>query len=399
MTRLTVAEHEVVRQAPAGPLTGVQLQRLQHYHGTGHPYYTLTDRGIRLRQYVGLLRLGDLELEILPKIGQHHPPDFWRQRLLDLLTVTTSLRLHTPTSAHLRPRPGSELLHRFLWQLYRQADELMRRGPQRRYRRQRETAGVLRGRWDISEQLRRDPATPTRFHLTDAHYATDTLANQLIARALLAGQHLGHGSGVGEALRRLGIQWPAAPYPGNVTAALFERLLRARMPAHYRATLLTARLLLLSYSSSLRPGREDTLALLFDLNRLWEGFVAASLRGGGVQLLEQPQRTFWRAGQRAVHLRPDFVVQHGDRRFILDAKWKQYAAGRPSAADLRQVYAYAQEFGAERAALVVPGAGPQVKGIFPKSGLLAEIIHLPVSDERTDWLTTCRRLLTDWITV
>lgn len=399
MTRLTVAEHEVLRLAPAGPLSREQLQRLQHYYGSGHPYYTLTDRGIRLRQFVGLLRLGDLELEILPKIGAYQTPDFWRQRLLDLLTVTTSLQPDAPTRAHLRPRPGDNLLHRYLWQLHRQVNALLQRGPQRRYRRQRETGAVLRGKWDLGAQLRHDPATVTRFHLTDTRYTAETLANQLISSAMLVGQRVARGSGVGEAIGRLAGQWPAVPYPGRVTAALFDQLARTRLSAPYRATLATARLLVLHHGSSLRSGREDTLALLFDVNRLWEGFVAAALRGGGVRLLEQPRRTFWRAGQRAVHLRPDFVVQHGDRRLILDAKWKQYTGGRPSAADLRQVYAYAREFGAERAALVVPGAGPQVSGIFPGSGLLAEVVRLPVTAQRADWLAHCRRLLTAWVTV
>jgi 5-methylcytosine-specific restriction enzyme subunit McrC len=77
-------------------------------------------------------------------------------------------------------------------------------------------------------------------------------------------------------------------------------------------------------------GRTESLSLLFDMNRLFEGFAAAILRrlwiGSGCQVVTQgPQRYFARAGDgEAFRMRPDVTVSTADGTTVLigDAKWK-----------------------------------------------------------------------------
>ena len=65
-------------------------------------------------------------------------------------------------------------------------------------------------------------------------------------------------------------------------------------------------------------------------------------------------------------MQPDILLQHATHgTIVLDVKWKR-PHGRPAEADLRQLFAYAQHYGATQARLLYPQAGGEasVEGEF-----------------------------------
>ena len=77
------------------------------------------------------------------------------------------------------------------------------------------------------------------------------------------------------------------------------RLSPARRTARYAEALGLARLILLRYCPDLRGGDEHVLALPFDMNRLFEEYVAQALRRAAppdVCVHAQRSRPFWPAG-------------------------------------------------------------------------------------------------------
>jgi len=59
----------------------------------------------------------------------------------------------------------------------------------------------------------------------------------------------------------------------KITDALFEKLPFDRKTESYKNAIEIARLILLNYHPDVSTGQHDVLALMFDMNILWEQFV------------------------------------------------------------------------------------------------------------------------------
>jgi 5-methylcytosine-specific restriction enzyme subunit McrC len=98
------------------------------------------------------------------------------------------------------------------------------------------------------------------------------------------------------------------------------------------------------------------LALLFDMNSLWEEYVLLKLKEAtrdlDIEVLGQNRKTFW----NGITIRPDIIIKKGDRHCIIDTKWKNNTDNKPSANDLRQMYVYNEYWSGRNALLLYPSA-------------------------------------------
>jgi 5-methylcytosine-specific restriction enzyme subunit McrC len=127
------------------------------------------------------------------------------------------------------------------------------------------------------------------------------------------------------------------------------------------------RLLLLNYHPDLSQGRNHVLALMFDMNPLWEKFVYVSLRKylGVTSIIPQQKKPYWKLmGQKPVGLKPDIVVTKDGSFFVIDTKWKVMDKPKPSEDDLMQMYAYTKYFHSYHTLLCYPGSGKYSSGSF-----------------------------------
>jgi 5-methylcytosine-specific restriction enzyme subunit McrC len=131
------------------------------------------------------------------------------------------------------------------------------------------------------------------------------------------------------------------------------------------------------------------LALLFDMNALWEDYVAALLRRAApaqVTVSSQHSRVFWRSTGSGRTLRPDLIVGRRDEavpRAVIDTKWKVPPHGRPSSGDLKQMFAYNELFGCRRSVLLYPRGDvlqESVLGVFQVGGHTCETRYVSAVD-------------------
>jgi 5-methylcytosine-specific restriction enzyme subunit McrC len=101
------------------------------------------------------------------------------------------------------------------------------------------------------------------------------------------------------------------------------------------------------------------IALLFDMNELWEEYVLKILKkycreypAEGWQVTGQESRLFYGAYRT---IRPDIVLRRAEEVFILDTKWKRPSNKAASIEDLRQMYAYARFWKTNKVMLLYPG--------------------------------------------
>jgi 5-methylcytosine-specific restriction enzyme subunit McrC len=101
------------------------------------------------------------------------------------------------------------------------------------------------------------------------------------------------------------------------------------------------------------------IALLFDMNVLWEEYVLRALKKYALKHPEemltvtgQESKTFY-GSQRTI--RPDIVLKKGGETIIIDTKWKRPTNKAASIEDLRQMYAYARFWYTNKVVLLYPG--------------------------------------------
>jgi 5-methylcytosine-specific restriction enzyme subunit McrC len=138
--------------------------------------------------------------------------------------------------------------------------------------------------------------------------------------------------------------------------ATFTKIPKSRKTAPYEIALAIARLIILNYAPSISSGSERMLALLFDMNSLWEEYILARLKQTDEDLTVYGQQstTFW----NGISIRPDIVIEKGEdefkQTFIIDTKWKNINGGKPSTDDLRQMYVYNDYWKSYQAMLLYP---------------------------------------------
>lgn len=328
-------------------------------------YFRLGWNSVTFCEYVGYLQVGNVAFEILPKADRRNAPGAagrWKKALLEMLRVATGMQLHASGDAA-QNIARSSLLELIACAFLDEVDRLVREGLARAYRSHEANGTAFRGRLLVAENLRENLVRPDRFFVRFSTFDRDVTVNRVLAEALRAIESLplsggsrsraaGHRLTFGD-LSRL-----------RITGALLERIEQmtlGRSTARYQRALSLARMILESVASTLTRGRKEVVAFLFDMNRLWESYVAALFRGAcvpGLRVKTQASRIFWRAeGCRPKTVRPDIVIADAatDRvLLVVDTKWKLTEKGVPSGADVQQSFIYNELFGCAQTLLLYP---------------------------------------------
>ncbi|MFO8053884.1 MAG: hypothetical protein R6U19_01805 [Bacteroidales bacterium] len=150
----------------------------------------------------------------------------------------------------------------------------------------------------------------------------------------------------------------------KVSEKVFRRLIYSRNTRRYQSAIELARIILLNYHPDLQSGDNTILAIMVDMNHLWENYIFYILKKNArefdypVSVQSQPIASFYcHPKSYNVKLRPDILMrkQSGkadEKVVVLDAKWKHAAA--TSVEDLRQMYAYGQYFRSDKSFLLYP---------------------------------------------
>jgi 5-methylcytosine-specific restriction enzyme subunit McrC len=376
---MQVLEHSTLRigaQQQGVTFEKRHWKQLFRYHDehAAHRYYDMRHDGVRFRSYVGVIQTGDLVIEILPKVDDVDEATStslqkWRDILLWMLRESGTLPLDSLSNAMLRKKENS-LLDIYLDLFLNEVEALLHRGLVKRYRHTEGQQMALRGAIQFGTHIARNLMHQERFYTRHQTYDHLHLHNQLIRQALLLLPRITSSPTLRGRTARALLQWPDAPAL-KVTAATFSRLVFDRKTEAYRPGLVIARLLLLQHRPDLRGGANDLVALLFNMNQLWERYLLRTLQRIGTPLgwtVQKPSyKVFWATTTGSTsEMQPDILVTiPGKGNIVLDAKWKR-PQGRPAEADLRQLYAYAHHYGAKHAALLYPHSANEqaVQGTF-----------------------------------
>lgn len=325
----------------------------------GEKYFKVLHNGVRFKHYVGVIQAGTLTIEILPKADKEAQGDKkrWQDVLLAMLKVCRLLKPEKSSTTALG------LGRHMLFDLYieffiDEVEHLLRDGLLRQYQRDRLSQNTLKGKLLFQEQIRRHHTHRERFFCEYDVYTFDHPFNQIIGQALKVIKNFILPSKLQSRLNKIlnyFIVGSALP-PGLITERHWSTIRFNRKTERYKPALDFAYLILLNYSPDIRHGQHPMVALLFDMNLLFQEYVyhkLANVVTEDLQIRRQLRKSFWHKSS----LQPDIVLTHKGQRIVVDTKWKVLKNRSPSIEDLRQMYVYSEYFNAERTVLLFPNVG------------------------------------------
>ncbi len=382
---LVIGEHSrIARGARAPGAYGVELEerlydRLHRFDCEGRPegqrVFEWRDNHARTTQWVGVLQVPGLQVEVLPKIdAAMKAEDFGqeervsaRKNLLTMLAISGDVPVRSRDIARLAARkaPLSETLVALF--AARLREELLR-GPERGYLQREENLRSFKGKLMISRQARANAAHRERFYCRFDELSEDTRMNRIFRATCHMLLTVTSSPATQDILKHCILLLDGVE-DGEVLDSDFDAISITRQNQRFDELLRFCRLVLSGRAPTVEAGRHRSFSLLFDMNRVFERFIAAMLRRyvapriAGIRV--HPQSAHHRRhlleseGTGVLQLAPDIFIEADDRRLVMDTKWKLLAPskrgrGGISDADLYQLHAYTRRFGCRSSVLLYP---------------------------------------------
>ncbi|OCK44193.1 hypothetical protein BA195_05780 [Tenacibaculum soleae] len=355
MNRIQVFEHEFL------PIEGVfkenhfvALSKLNELHND--KYFKLRHNGIKFKEYVGVIQVEGLTIEILPKIDSDtNSKAVWQNALIEMLRVTKKLKVQKVGEANVQKQQIHLLDIYFEWFLT-EINLLMHQGLIKQYYKETKNVKALKGKLEFSGHISKNIIHKERFYTTHQIYDKDHLVHQILHQALDIVSNLSKGNYLYHQCKKTFLHFPDVKKI-KASENTFSKVPQNRKTAPYKTALAIARLIILNYAPNVSIGSEKMLALLFNMNSLWEEYILARLKEEETKNLKvfgQNDKYFW----NGITIRPDIIIEkkQGESKetFVIDTKWKKIDNAKPSTNDLRQMYVYNDYWNAQKAILLYP---------------------------------------------
>src|SRR5690606_19052005 len=118
--------------------------------------------------------------------------------------------------------------------------------------------------------IRKNLVHKERFFTEHTIYSSDNIFNQIVKRGLEVISKLNCSSHLKDRAIGLGVYFHAISDILKIDDKVFDRLTFSRNTENYKEVLNIARLIILNYSPDIKAGTENLLAILFNMNDLWE---------------------------------------------------------------------------------------------------------------------------------
>ena len=396
MRRLSVAEHTLVTrlagtekfESAARPSLNARLYDRLHVFDRAESVareqvLEWSDGAFRTTQWVGVVQVPGLQLEILPKIdlvaAEHSetgdvPQTEARRNLLYMLAVSGDVPVRSRDVARLAVRKAalSETLAAIFGQ--RLLRELLR-GREKAYIAQEENLRQFKGKLFVPRHVVHNAAHRERFFCRFDELLEDTLMNRIFRACCRLLLDVTNQPATQDTIRHCLLLLDGVS-DVSVQEADFGRISINRQNERFEDLLRFCRLLLSGATPTVQAGATRTFSLLFDMNIVFERFIAAFVRRyiatviEGLRVYRQSaghsKHLMASAGVGVLRLAPDLLMELAGRPLVVDTKWKVLSAKSArsgvSDADLYQLFAYTRRYGCARSILLYP----HVSGLEPR---------------------------------
>lgn len=408
---IVVFEHEILRfDKGEKRISEEQYIALQKYYGSGVQYFKLIYNGVQFNEYVGVIQIGKTTIEVLPKADKNSNSKIeenkWRDILIGMMRSVGGFNIKSTSSSNLKIKPNS-ILDLYFEIFINEVEYLLYSGLVKNYRKKEGNVFALKGNLQFNKHIHHNLTHQERFYVRHTTYDVEHQFHIILYKTIKLIKEINSNVSLHGRIGALLLNFPEMPNI-KITESTFNKLVFNRKTEHYKKGIEIAKLLLLQYHPDISKGRNNVLALMFDMNLLWEKFIYVSLRKNKkstTKIIAQTSKLFWKpdSGRRS-SMKPDIWIQNEDESIILDTKWKNLNGYNPLPDDLRQMYVYHEYYKAKKVALVYPGIKNENRnGLFldPITSVPIDkecsVITIKVENNIKNWQENINLQFTNWI--
>jgi 5-methylcytosine-specific restriction enzyme subunit McrC len=376
---------------------------------TSKQIFSWRRNSVKARQWVGVVQVHGLTVEILPKTEQSSASSgeedetseqtkqarFARRNLLYMLSVAGDLPLRERDIAS-QSVVNAPLVETLITVFARRLRDELLRGRHRNYVRLQGNLPVLKGKLLFSQHIKHNAARQDRFFVEYDEFLPDTWLNRIFKAACRELHAISSTPSTQETLGHCLMMLDRVtdvPVNGHD----FDRVFVTRQNERFEEVFNFCRLILTGQSPAGSAGKTRSFTLLFNMHALFESFMTEFIRRYVLthEAFEHP--TVYPQGKKKtrylvyrpsdpakrdsdgydpydedghMQLKPDILIGRGGDRppIIIDTKWKRLKASRSARQgvgrnDLYQMFGYAHSYEAHHNVLLYPKPPDEVDSV------------------------------------
>lgn len=329
-------------------------------------------KSLRARGIVGVVAAENCALEILPKIDVFGETDATartggiRKRLIHMLAIALDLRIE-PGDVTDHDYQHQTLLEILIRLFSGKLVDALRQGMPRHYVMHVDDLSALRGRLNVTRQFTTFAASPQKLACRYSALSDDIALNRIMKAAVTRLAGIARSADNQRRLRELAFAYTEVSEVPFATLR-WDVVVIDRTNARWRQLLNLAKLLLGERFQTTSGGAGSGFSLLFQMNTLFEEYVARmlarALAGTGRRIVAQGGRLYCLEtgeGTELFQTKPDILVKrNGVVEQVIDTKWKRIARRIDdpkqgvAQADIYQMMAYGRLYQCARLMLLYP---------------------------------------------
>lgn len=332
---------------------------------------------LRARNYVGLIQTkSGFCLEILPKTfrtaneneGFEKHQDKINEAKDILLNMLKTLKNSPFKQSHISnlKTQNAHLLEVFVIMFLNELETLIKKGLKSDYIECEQNRKFLKGKLLFTQNLKHNFAHKERFFTASDEFSSDIAPNKLIKSTLLLLSTRPFSTKTNARIMQSRFVFDEISPSQNYDKD-FAKCVNLRHFKAYELILLWCKIFLKKQTFTAYQGSEKAFALLFDMNELFESFVAWQLKKRLTNHIvkAQDERKFLMQGDK-FKIKPDLVIYNktdtkleNPPKIIADTKWKILSVDEAknfsiSQSDLYQVFAYLSKYQCQNGILIYP---------------------------------------------
>lgn len=300
---------------------------------------------LQAQKYVGVIQTKDgTTIEIIPKVKNVDSVDESKAILLRMLRTLKKSPFNHLNKAHLKSSK-LPLLEIFISMFLEELATLIRKGIKSQYILKEENIYFFKGKLKIGEQIKYNSIHKERFIVEYEEFLSDRVENKLIKTTLKFLYKKSRTNKNQQKIREFLFVFDDVTESHNVKLD-FSKVNLNRQMSDYEEVLALSKIFLFENFFSPYKGNENTFALFFDMNYLFESYFGVYLKKKEFDFKSQDRGKYLVERPNKFALRPNFVVNKETfNETIIDTKYKNISSYKDiNQADMYQLYAYGTKY-------------------------------------------------------
>lgn len=347
-------------------ITLKEFYNLQKYHaGISSNFFDLSNKKVNFKHYVGLLRVGNLNINILPKIDKNESDtNKWHNVLIQMIMFTKNFRYKKSSMSSLLKSDNS-ILDLYIFEFYNEVEEILRKGLRKSYSFKSGNLPFIRGKILFNKDVVKNSADKSKTYCKFQDYSSDNLMNYILKLALESSLKMTNSMELLDIGKNLLEMFPEVKNY-SVDENIFKKLTFNRNNSYYKNGLFLAKLIIQDTGLDFNNGDENVVSFLFDMNQLFEEFMYKVCKRAFKDDCIKVHRTGRQFWEKKL-IKPDIVIEDKEKKstVIFDTKWKIPRDTKPNDADLKQIFVYNHYYDSPVSYLLYPSnkSGEEPGGI------------------------------------